>query len=103
MSWLIGFPEYDPHGDPIPDAKGKLPNASKMTLSEIGAGKECRVVAVKDTSVDFLKYLQQLNIGIGTTVKVLEKISFDDSVAIMVNQNEKSSVSKKFAESLLVV
>ena len=74
-----------------------------MTLSEIGAGKECRVVAVKDTSVDFLKYLQQLNIGIGTTVKVLEKISFDDSVAIMVNQNEKSSVSKKFAESLLVV
>lgn len=100
---FLGFPEYDPHGDPIPDAKGKLPNASKMTLSEIEAGKECRVVAVKDTSVDFLKYLQQLNIGIGTTVKVLEKISFDDSVAILINQNEKSSVSKKFAESLLVV
>lgn len=99
----LGFPEYDPHGDPIPDSKGKLPSASKMTLSEITSGKQCRVVAVKDTSVDFLKYLQQLSIGIGTVLKVIEKISFDGSVMIEIGENEKVSVSKKFAESLLVV
>lgn len=100
---FLGFPEYDPHGDPIPDAKGKLPNASKMTLSEIEAGKECRVVAVKDTSNDFLKYLQHLSVEIGTRIVLLEKIDFDGSVIIEINKGAKTSVSKKFAESLLVV
>jgi len=100
---FLGFPEYDPHGDPIPDSKGRLPDASKKTLSEIEIGKGCRVVAVKDTSAAFLQYLQQLNIGIGTVLKVIEKIVFDGTVTIEISQFEKASVSKKFAESLLVV
>ncbi len=100
---FLGFPEYDPHGDPIPKANGELPDASKKTLSEINIGKTCRVVAVKDTSTDFLHYLQYLNIGIGTFLKVTEKIAFDGSVTIEVADNQKATVSKKFAESLLVV
>ena len=99
---FLGFPEYDPHGDPIPDALGKLPNASKKTLAETEVDMHCRVAAVKDTSVDFLKYLQQLGIGIGTNLLIIEKISFDDSMRIQINSNHEASVSKKFAESLLV-
>jgi len=100
---FLGFPEYDPHGDPIPDSKGNLPNSSKKTLLEINVGQTCRVVAVKDTSSAFLDYLQQLNIGIGTSLKVIEKIVFDGTVSIEISQKLKASVSKKFAESLLVV
>ena len=100
---FLGFPEYDPHGDPIPKANGQLPDASKKTLSEINIGKGCRVVAVKDTSTDFLQYLQHLSIGIGTPLKVIEKIAFDSSVTIEIDENQKASVSKKFAESLMVI
>jgi DtxR family Mn-dependent transcriptional regulator len=100
---FLGFPEYDPHGDPIPNASGKLPNESKMTLSETLLGHQCRVVAVKDTSSDFLKYLQQLSIEIGTQLQILEKISFDSSLIIKIGNEVKATVSKKFAESLLVV
>ena len=100
---FLGFPEYDPHGDPIPKANGKFPDSAKKTLSEITIGKGCRVVAVKDTSNDFLQYLQYLNIGIGTPLRVIEKIAFDGSVNIEINQNQKATVSKKFAESLMVV
>ncbi len=98
----LGFPEFDPHGDPIPDAKGKLKDTLRLTLSEIAPGITCRVVAVKNTSTDFLGYLQQLDIGIGTILTIIEKIKFDGSIKIHINNSVITSVSKKFAESLMV-
>lgn len=99
---FLGFPEYDPHGDPIPKSSGEIPSTFKTMLAEIEIGKICRVAAVKDTSTIFLQYLQQLSVRIGTKIKVLDKITFDGSMIILVNKDTKTTVSKKFAESLLV-
>jgi len=99
---FLGNPEYDPHGDPIPRSNGEIPGIAKTLLSEIEAGKSCRVVAVKDTSSVFLQYLLQLKVNIGTKIKVLDKIPFDNSLAIQIGKEERTTVSKKFAESLLV-
>ena len=60
------------------------------------------MVAVKDTSSVFLQYLLQLKVNIGTKIKVLDKIPFDNSLAIQIGKEERTTVSKKFAESLLV-
>lgn len=98
----LDYPSYDPHGDPIPQANGKMAKLYKTTLAEIPVAKVCKVVAVKDTTNDFLKYLQKLSIGIGTKVKIMEKISFDDSIILLINNKDNATVSKKFAESLLV-
>lgn len=98
----LGFPEYDPHGDPIPNAKGEIPSIAKTLLTEIEAGKTCQVTAVKDTSAVFLQYLEQLSIKIGTKIKVLEKIPFDGSMVVQVGKDVKTTVSKKFSESLFV-
>src|SRR5687768_12786649 len=75
----LGFPQFDPHGDPIPSASGELKESKRSMLSEIATGVTCQVVGVKDSSTDFLKYLHQINVGIGTKIKVLEKIAFDHS------------------------
>jgi len=99
---FLGFPVYDPHGDPIPNSEGKLPDFSKKTLAEVDLNIGCRLVAVKDTSIAFLHYLQKLNIAIGTKLKVIEKMEFDGTVMIEIDNNHKTSVSKKFAESLIV-
>jgi len=98
----LGFPEYDPHGDPIPKANGELAVAFKRTLSELKPGESGRVVAVKDTSSPFLEYLQSLKINIGTQIKVLEHIVFDGSILIETEQQTKQSVSRKFSENLLI-
>jgi DtxR family Mn-dependent transcriptional regulator len=99
---FLGYPEYDPHGDPIPNAKGEIPSIANILLSEIEVGKTCQVTAVKDTSAVFLQYLEQLSIKIGTKIKVLEKIPFDASMTIQIEKDVKTTVSKKFAESLFV-
>jgi DtxR family transcriptional regulator, Mn-dependent transcriptional regulator len=99
---FLGFPQYDPHGDPIPKANGDSARTYKTLLAEIDEGKTCKVVAVKDTSVPFLQYLKKLDIGIGTTITLTEKIPFDDSMSIVINDKINTTVSKVFAENLLV-
>jgi DtxR family Mn-dependent transcriptional regulator len=99
---FLGFPEYDPHGDPIPQANGEAPIAYKTLLAEITEGNSCQVVAVKDTSSPFLQYLKKLGIGIGTKIAIVEKIPFDNSIVIIAGTNAKTTVSKVFAENLLV-
>ena len=99
---FLGYPVYDPHGDPIPNAKGEIPLTTNTLLSEIEEGKTCRVTAVKDTSAVFLKYLEQMSVSIGTRIKVIEKIPFDGSMNIQIGKEVKTTVSKKLADSLFV-
>lgn len=99
---FLGFPEFDPHGDPIPKANGDMPKVEKILLSEVKEGGVCWVVAVKDTSTVFLQYLEKLEITIGTPIKVLERIDFDGSMSIQVSEQEARNVSMKFAESLFI-
>ncbi len=102
LNKFLGNPQYDPHGDPIPKSSGEMPTTVKTLLSEITVGKVCRVVAVKDTSTMFLQYLLKLSININTKIKVLDKILFDESMIIQIGKDTKTTVSKKFSESLLV-
>ena len=99
---FLGSPVYDPHGDPIPNAKGEIPVTTNTLLFEIEEGKTCQVTAVKDTSAVFLQYLEQLSVSIGTKIKVIEKIPFDGSMNIQIGKEVKTTVSKKLADSLFV-
>ena len=99
---FLGFPQYDPHGDPIPTASGEMADIYKTILSEVKEGNTCHVVGVKDTSSSFLQYLKKLDIGIGTKLSLDEKIPFDGSVIISIKNGPKTTVSKIFADNLLV-
>ncbi|QHS55077.1 metal-dependent transcriptional regulator [Mucilaginibacter sp. 14171R-50] len=99
---FLGFPEYDPHGDPIPQADGKIPKQHATTLVNAPAGCNCRVVGVKDSSAQFLQYLLKLEIKIGTIIRVIERIPFDGSLTICIDEKDQKTVSQKFSESILV-
>jgi DtxR family Mn-dependent transcriptional regulator len=98
----LGFPKHDPHGDPIPSANGELRPLQRTLLSTVDTGATCQVVGVKDSSTSFLQYLQDLTIGIGTRIRIVEKIAYDGSVVISLKKGQETSVSKKFAENVLV-
>jgi DtxR family transcriptional regulator, Mn-dependent transcriptional regulator len=98
----LGYPVYDPHGDPIPQINGKMAKIFKTTLTEVKEKERYQVVGVKDSSSSFLQYLQKLKISIGTKITIVEKISFDESIIINIDNSNKITVSKKFAENILV-
>jgi DtxR family Mn-dependent transcriptional regulator len=101
LDQFLNFPCFDPHGDPIPNAKGEIKKIDKQLVSEIEIGKTITCVGVKDTSVDFLQYLNKQNISLGTKMKVLEKEPFDGTLKIEIN-NSVLVISDKIANNLFV-
>jgi DtxR family Mn-dependent transcriptional regulator len=101
LDQFLNFPSFDPHGDPIPNAKGEIKKIEKQLVSEIEVGKTITCVGVKDTSVDFLQYLNKLNISLGTKMKVIDKEPFDGTLKIEIN-NSVLVISDKIANNLYV-
>ncbi len=98
---FLGFPTFDPHGDPIPNEKGVIQKVDKLLLSEVELNREYYCIGVKDSSSEFLKYLDKQKIALGSTFKVIEKESFDDTLTIEINSQEKI-ISNKIANNLYV-
>ena len=98
---FLGFPSFDPHGDPIPNAKGELIKIDKFLLSEALLNTDYVCVGVKNSSVEFLQYLDKQNISLGSTIKVISREEFDSSLTIILNSNT-ISISNKIAENLFI-
>lgn len=98
---FLGYPKEDPHGDPIPNAQGEMPQREKQLLTETAIDTNYMCVGVKDTSSAFLQYLDRQKIALGTTFKVLKHEKFDHSVTIMVN-NSQLTLSKVVAQNIFV-
>ncbi len=99
---FLNFPEFDPHGDPIPNINGEFKIQFKKTLSEVEVGNKCKMVAVKDNSSTFLQYVVNVGLGLNTKINVISKQAYDSITVIEVN-GKKSTVSKKFTENIFVV
>jgi len=98
---LLGFPKFDPHGDPIPDTNGNLHLIEKKLLSTLQINETGICIGVKDSSASFLQFLDKQQIALGQEVEVLEKEDFDDSMTIKIN-NKKMTVSNKIANNLYI-
>ena len=98
---FLGNPTEDPHGDPIPDANGQIVKIEKQLLSELYETQTGICVGVKDTSSEFLKYLDKQGIALGSKIEIMGKESFDLSLKIKVDQRDLS-ISNKIASNLFV-
>lgn len=98
---LLGFPTHDPHGDPIPDADGNMNTVDKKILASLSKNESGVCVGVKDSSSEFLQFLDKKKIRLGKEIKVLEKEDFDNSLSIEVS-GEKMSISNKIANNLYI-
>lgn len=97
----LGYPTEDPHGDPIPNAKGEIKQIKKKLLAEIKVHQTVICVGVKDSSAEFLQYLDKQKIALGSEIEILELEPFDQSYVIEVNQT-KITITKKIANNLFV-
>ena len=97
---FLGFPKFDPHGDPIPDREGNTAIESTINLNQAPTQKNLLVKSVADES-GFLQYLTEIGISIGTEIRIDRRIAFDDTLKLIIN-NQERSVSPKVAERIFV-
>lgn len=98
----LGYPKTDPHGDPIPDEKGKITTENFIALTELKENDSALMAGVIDHSSSLLKYLEKNNIHLNSKIKVEEVHEFDKSVDIIVNQKTSLHISHDIAKNLLV-
>ena len=98
---FLGNPTEDPHGDPIPNAKGQIIAIEKQLLSELSENQTGICVGVKDSSSEFLKYLDKQGIALGSRIEIIEKETFDSSLKINLDSKELT-ISNKIAGNLFV-
>lgn len=99
----LEHPSYSPHGEPIPDTNGQIKMQPQVVLSQLEVGSTGVVVAVKDDSAMFLQYLTRKHIYLGATIKILEKIAFDQSMEISIDGGTNVNISLKVSDNLLIV
>ena len=98
---LLGYPEYDPHGDPIPKANGVINGMHKTTLSQESIGKSLKIVGVKNDSSAFLQHITQLGLIINNKVMIRTIHEFDGSLDVEINGTAQM-ISQKIAENVFV-
>ena len=102
MEEMLDYPEFDPHGDPIPDRNGKMPKGNLGTpLSTIEPGNSVKVNRVHDFDSSFLQYITNIGIELNKEVTVLDTLEFDHSLLIEVDK-KKTSISNKVAANIFV-
>jgi len=98
----LGFPKKDPHGDPIPDAHGKIESGKKIRLPEVPLHTSCLVSGVTNQSGEILELLKHKKIRIGTTLEVRKRFEFDQSLEIRTGKQTIINISRELAENILI-
>lgn len=99
---FLGNPKFDPHGDPIPDAKGNIQIRKQIQLNELRKNERAVIVGVKDTGVVFLKFLDSIQLSLGTKVQMKSIVEFDQSIVIKLHDNRELMLSHLVAQNIFV-
>lgn len=99
---FLGRPKFDPHGDPIPDQKGKIASGRFRNLAELKENEKGKVAAVIEQQASFLRHLDKLHIHMGTPVKVTDRLEFDKSMGITINNSVTVNISYDVAKNILI-
>ena len=87
MEEMLDYPEYDPHGDPIPDKNGKLPKGNiGIPLSSVEPGNKVKVSRVHDFDSSFLQYISKIGIELNKEITVVDSLEFDHSLLVKNDQ-----------------
>ncbi len=102
MDELLGFPMADPHGSPIPDRNGNFHRPNYKRLSQIVEGQTVYVKALRETSTDFLLYLNKKSIQLNTEIRVDHIEPFDGSYTVSYDGHSNVVLGKTVCHHLLV-
>ncbi len=99
---ILGHPTNDPHGDPIPDARGRIPGSSETTLADVTAPATVRIVRVEHHEESgFLDFLKEAGLVPGTQISLVERNRAAGTVSIKTGQTLRA-VSLQAARKLRV-
>src|SRR5215211_5505191 len=102
LAELLGHPDHDPHGDPIPSAEGTLEVDDSFTLSQAVGGQRLRISKVRDEDAAMLDYLGERNLVPGRWLSIREVRALDGVVIVEDEEAEVYALGEPLARSIFV-
>lgn len=101
LDYFLGFPQIDPHGDPIPQKNGTIAKLNQKLLSELKHGEEGVITGIKKGTPSLLNFLDQKNIKLGDQVQLISILEFDQSAEVIIHK-KTINLSEKICSNLLI-
>jgi len=97
---FLGYPKFDPHGDPIPTENGEMKLKKQQLLGDMALGNEGKVVGVSDSQPLFLQFLDKVGIGLGSHIKIIDRILYDNSLEIELDGQKQLLISCEVSKNI---
>ena len=82
MSRALGDPHFDPHGDPIPAADGRIVDVTTTALPDVAVGETVTIARVDTGAADRLRWLADAGLVPGVRITVLDHQPFNGPVTL---------------------
>jgi len=97
----LGYPEFDPHGDPIPTKDGKIKELVCESLSVAEPGDKLIVRRVNDGDPEMLRYLEEIGLVPNVKIELMEKAPFNGPFTVRIG-DKNCIVGKQVVENVYV-
>ncbi|MGH9311827.1 MAG: metal-dependent transcriptional regulator [Vicinamibacterales bacterium] len=98
---MLGRPEVDPHGDPIPGPEGTVARPQYETLLSCPLGMPVTIRRVLDQNPDFLRFIEESDLKPGQTIQIEGRDAAADRVSVR-GANRVITVGARAAAKVLV-
>lgn len=88
MNEMTGHPTRCPHGEPIPDADGTLPQLNDICIINLGVGHSGEVSRVRTHEPEKLKYFASLGLVPGAPLEIVGRAPFNGPIRLRVEREE---------------
>ena len=102
MDEMLGKPEVDPHGDPIPDAEGMVKPQVAQSLLTCPLRTRVTISRVIDQDKSFLRFIESHHLKPGEAIEVEDRDAASDSVRVKGKDNQRITIGTRAASKLLV-
>ena len=101
MAEVLGDPQFDPHGAPIPSRSGTISRQSGGRLVDMQVGDRLTVVEVTSSNPELLRYLGDMGLYPGTDISIVSSAPFNGPLTLDIGDN-RYSLGYDAAKSVLV-
>ncbi len=99
---MLGRPETDPHGDPIPNSDGLVKRQDAQTLLTCPMHTLVTVTRVIDQDKTFLRFIEGHQLKPGESIEVEHRDTASDSVRVRGKDDQRITMGTRAASKLLV-
>jgi DtxR family Mn-dependent transcriptional regulator len=99
---MLGHPEADPHGDPIPTRHGELAEPARQSLADCPLDRDLRVARISDQTAEFLRLVEREGLMPGSLVRVTHRDEAADTVSLSRADGSRLELGERAASKIQV-